>query len=334
MRRAIPNTLKALAFSAALSIGTAAAAQPAAPPVEEPDCQRECLEGWVDRYLAAMRDGNVDPALFARGAKFTENGVELPLGGHGLWFSMSDLGGYKFYVPDIETQQVAFIGTVKEEAGESSTGAASEQLVAIALRLRIENDRITEVEQLAIRPQEGGSPFPDTGAAVEAMGAPHPVFSEAIPEAERASRAELIEQADYYFEGLQRNDGQGYYNFTEDCVRFENGVEVLANYPNPETGQRERMTCKKQFEVALKDVVDSIRDRRFVAVDRERGIVFAFAFFDHKRINWTWQLGELFKLENGLISRIEAVFLRSPYGMQSGWSTYEQGMSEEIQDIR
>jgi hypothetical protein len=27
-----------------------------------------------------------------------------------------------------------------------------------------------------------------------------------------------------------------------------------------------------------------VRDRRFVAVDRERGIVFAFGFFDHHRV--------------------------------------------------
>jgi len=28
----------------------------------------------------------------------------------------------------------------------------------------------------------------------------------------------------------------------------------------------------------------------FVAVDQERGIVFAFGFFDHENINWTWQV--------------------------------------------
>ena len=77
-----------------------------------------------------------------------------------------------------------------------------------------------------------------------------------------------------------------------------------------------------------------IRDRRFVAVDRERGIAFAFGFFDHVQINWSWQLAELFKIEGENIRRIEAVFHRSPYGMNSGWSTYEQGMSEELQSIR
>jgi hypothetical protein len=53
-----------------------------------------------------------------------------------------------------------------------------------------------------------------------------------------------------------------------------------------------------------------------------------------KRINWTWQLAELFKIEHGKIRRIEAVLQRVPYGMNSEWSTYERGISEEIQSVR
>jgi hypothetical protein len=159
------------------------------------------------------------------------------------------------------------------------------------------------------------------------MGAPHAIFTTAIPESERASRAQLIETANYYFTGLENNDGKGYYPFTDDCVRFENAVDVLARGGT-------RTTCKKQFEEGLKGIVDRVRDRRFVAVDRERGIVFAFGFFDHHRINWTWQLAELFRIEKGQIRRIEAIFHRAPFGMPSGWSTYEQSISSEIQDIR
>ena len=96
-----------------------------------------------------------------------------------------------------------------------------------------------------------------------------------------------------------------------------------------------------------------IRDRRFVAVDRERGIVFSFVFFDHAAGKtrtfetpdgrtvtagptqpWTWEIAELFKIENGLIRRIEAILQRCPYGMDSGWSTWEDGRSDKIQDIR
>jgi hypothetical protein len=312
--------------------GPVAIAQPA-PGAPSPACQRACLEDWVNKYLVAMRDQNVDPALFARDIKFTENGVRLPFGKDGLWHGMTAIGSYKFYVPDTETQQVAFIGTVRE----NTRGTGEDQIVAIALRLRILDGKISEVEQLAIRPESTNSSanaWPPTGEGVEKMGAPAPIFRETIPEARRASRENLIRVGNYYFAGLQRNDGKGYYPFTDDCIRFENGVDVLAGRPDPQTGKRTRLTCKGQFETGLKGIVTRIRDRRFVAVDRERGIVFAFGFFDHHQINWTWQLAELFRIEDGRIRRIEAVFLRAPFGMNSGWSTYEQGMSEEAQSIR
>jgi hypothetical protein len=242
-------------------------------------------------------------------------------------------GNYKFYIPDVETQQIAFIGTAKEGGGTpaAAPGAKPAQptTVAIALRLKIINGLISEAEQLVMRPETsltGGSTtskFPPTGEAVDKMGAPHKVFSEVIPENERPSREELIKTANYYFTGLQRNDTKGYYPFADDCDRFENGM------------QSTKTDCKKQFESGqLRNIVSRIRDRRFVAVDRERGIVFAFGFFDHEQINWTWQIAELFKIEKGLIRRIEAVFLRCPYGTNSGWSTYEQGISDQIQSIR
>ena len=114
----------------------------------EDKCNRECLEGYVDRYLDAMLAHEVDPELFAENVIFTENGVRLPFGGEGLWYRMSGKGTYKFYIPDIETQQIAFIGTVKER------GISGEHTVALALRLKIVDKLITEVEQLAIRPEE------------------------------------------------------------------------------------------------------------------------------------------------------------------------------------
>src|SRR5208283_2523691 len=105
-----------------------------------------------------------------------------------------------FYIPDIETQQIAFIGTAREggaapgaKTAGSAPGAkpAEGTIVAIALRLKILNNLITEVEQLVIRPETsltgGGSSsgFPPTGVSVEKMGSPHKVFAEVIPEAER-----------------------------------------------------------------------------------------------------------------------------------------------------
>jgi hypothetical protein len=377
-----------IGWLAAVIVATASSAAVAQPRIVPP-CDRACLEGYVDKYLDAMLANDVSPKLFARDVKFTENGVRLPLGNEGLWFGMSGKGRYKFYVPDVETQQVAFIGTVIENGQTAGANDGQGSLVAFALRLKIVGGLITEVEQLAIRPETtlgggrggaraggaapaaggaargagpGAAPAPapgaqaagagapaggaargaaaappapagargagpaaggaSTGDRVEAMKEPHPIFREVIPEAKRPSREQLVETANYYFTGLARNDGKGYYPFTADCERFENGMATT------------QTNCKAQFENTLRGIVSRIRDRRFVAVDRERGIVFAFAFFDHERINWTWQLAELFKIENGNIRRVEAVFHRAPYGIPSGWSTFEQAMSEAIQSVR
>ncbi len=48
---------------------------------------------------------------------------------------------------------------------------------------------------------------------------------------------------------------------------------------------------------------------------------------------WTWQIAELFKIEKGKIRKIEALLQRSPYGMTSGWSTWDQGMSDALRDV-
>ncbi len=295
-------------------------------PARKPACDRACLQGYMDRYLKAMLDRNVSDDLFVRNVRFTENGIQLPLGNEGLWYGMSGLGGYRFYVPDIETQQIAMIGAVKENMGNHGVNDDQGNNVAVAIRLKIVDGKITEIEQLAIRPTvqlggggargggagggaagagagagagarggaagagaagagagaaaggRGGAGAPagtvgaaaaSTGDRVAAMKEPNPIFSQVIPENERASREELVTQANYYFTALARHDGNGYYPFTEGCVRFENGTTTTND-------------CLAQFTGhSLDNIVDRIRDRRFVAVDRERGVVFSFAFFDH-----------------------------------------------------
>jgi hypothetical protein len=326
-------------------------------------CDRACLENYVDQYMDAMLSHEPSQTLFAKDCRFTENGVRLQLG-EGLWASMVGKGTYKFYVPDVETQQVAFIGTAREEAQTPGDGTP----VAVALRLKIRNGLVTEAEQLVIRPEsnlldpERKPSRPSAAENIEKMGSPHPIFAEIIPPGERPSREEMIKTANMYFSGMQQNDGKGEYPFTDDCDRYENGSRATnvplkpgEKMPDPlkETVYSSAWGCKEQFESGLIHFVTRIRDRRFVAVDRERGIVFSFGFFDHAGGKsryfktpdgrdvvagptepWTWQIAELFKIEKGKIRRIEAVLHRCPYGMNSGWSTYEQGMSDQIQIIK
>jgi hypothetical protein len=175
------------------------------------------------------------------------------------------------------------------------------------------------------------------------------------------SRDDLIKTANMYFTGMQQNDGKGVYPFTDDCNRIENG-SLTTNVPPREgqtvpdpktsTNYSASWSCKQQFESGLLHFVTRIRDRRYVAVDPERGMVFAFAFFDHSAGDtrtfktpdgrtvtggpnqpWTWEIAELFKIEKGKLHQIEAILDRSPYGMLSGWSNWEDGMSSRARDV-
>ena len=48
---------------------------------------------------------------------------------------------------------------------------------------------------------------------------------------------------------------------------------------------------------------------------------------------WTWGIAELFKVYDGQFHEIEAILEHVPCEMNSGWSTWEQGMSDELQDV-
>ncbi len=79
----------------ALLLSVAMACQSTAPEKNVPEsaatqstCDRACLEGYVDKYMDAMLAHDPNKTLFAENCKFTENGVQLPLGNEGLWASM------------------------------------------------------------------------------------------------------------------------------------------------------------------------------------------------------------------------------------------------------
>jgi len=352
------SMLLLLGFSACQQ-GTEIGGTPAAAEKNQVSYSRAELEGFVDKYMDAMMAQNVDPALFAKNVRFTENGIQLPLGSEGLWSNMVGRGTYRFYVPDMETNQIGYIGTAREESNTNADG----DLVAIALRLKIVNGLITEAEQLVTR-AEGGGPGGAGGAggSIERLGAPNPLWSEVIPEANRLSREAYIEITNKYYTGMQQNDGQWDYSFFADtCHRLENGTPTTnvplregQTKPDPKTSTSYSTNwgCREQFESGLLHFVHRIRDRRFFAVDRERGIVFAFGFFDHPAgktrhftahgrevVNgpispWTWQLGQVFKIENNQIQWIEATLHRAPFGMNSGWSTFENGWSDKMQIVK
>jgi hypothetical protein len=293
-------------------------------------CDRSCLEDFVNQYLTALvaHDPSILPLI--KNVKYTENGQRLKPG-DGLWNTASDRGSYKLYIADPQQGQVGYFGTIRENGVPA----------ILALRLKVDNHIISEIETLVARDSIGAM-------RLEKLGNPHHVFLKNIPVSQRTSREELINTANMYFTGLERNDGKGVYPFTDNCNRIENGKQTT-NHPsnNSKPFDIEALGCKEQFETGFFRFVTRIRDRRFKVVDQERGLVLAFVFFDHtgnihnvKLSNgmtvpisvirpWTWEIVELFKVENGLIRQIEAICQEVPYGMNSGWSSWEEGLSNQ-----
>jgi hypothetical protein len=107
--------------------------------------------------------------------------------------------------------------------------------------------------------------------------------------------------------------------------------------PGANTNSVLGLGCADQIKTRNFQPDTEIRDRRFVVVDEERGLVFVEGFFDHdatlrsykltdgrtvqqtRTAPWTWQIAELFKIKDGKIMRIEALVNAVPYGMKSGW---------------
>jgi hypothetical protein len=303
------------------------------------DCDRGCLEGFVDRYLDAMLAHDPGRLPFAPEVKLTENGQRLEPG-DGLWRTFTGKGGYRMFVTDVASGHVAFLGSITE-AGTPAM---------LALHLRIRKGQINAAEALVQRSEKSAQGFEEIGYT----------WRDVLPERERMSRADLIRTANLYFSGMQQNDGKGFYPFDEDCNRIENGT-FTTNAPTPPGQTRpdprtaniysSQWSCREQFESGLLHFVSRIRDRRFVAVDPEHGLVFSFAFFDHMagdtrtfrtpdgrtvtagpKQPWTWEIAEAFRIEHGKIHQIVAIMERVPYGMTSGWSSWQEGMSSEGRD--
>src|SRR5262245_22780821 len=99
------------------------------------DCDRTCLRGMLDQYLAAVVKH--DPAavpLFV-GFRQTENAVVVR-NGTGAWKSVTALGKVQRRYFDAVSQQAAYFGTVEE---------GSEQAI-VTVRIKVDQRRITEAE--------------------------------------------------------------------------------------------------------------------------------------------------------------------------------------------
>lgn len=270
-------------------------------------CDRACLEGFMNQYLDAMVAHNSSHLPVTPNVKYSEDDVVLKLG-EGLWETATARGVYREYFVDPEGGQVAFFGTMKENGHG----------IALALRLKIDNRRVSEAESVVVR-------SPRTFDLMEKAGAPDPILLDTVPPSERLPRTELTAIANQYFEAIEQGNGK-VAPFADDCNRFENGMKTSG-----------ALGCSAQLDTQVFNYISRIFPRRFLVVDQDRQVVFGFFMFNHRGdvlfVNTPGQgnhemmaaakrpfsvdVGEAFRIKGGKIVKVEALMTSLPYGAKS-----------------
>jgi hypothetical protein len=312
---------KILAAVLALAVCTMLGAAPhsrGAGSLASAGCDRACLNGLIDQYLAAMVAHDPSKLPLAKSVKFTEDGVRLELG-DGLWATASDLGNYKLYFDEPAAGAVGVFALVQE----NGTPAILE------IRLKVVGGKITEIETLVARKQTTN--FLNTDGLKEVR----PIFLETVPASERPSHAEMVSMVGKYFDGIEQGNGD-IVAFDKDCVRIENGIQTC---PGSATSPLGALSCGAQLSTKIFTYIHTIQPRRFPIVDDERGLVLAIVRFNHPATQQTvdvpgrgkmtmgkysqWpnstEIAELFKIKDRKIKEITAVIVTQAYKAPTGW---------------
>ena len=282
------------------------------------DCDRECLNHFVDQYLDAVVAHDPSKLPLAKNVKFTEDGVRLEPG-DGLWATASGVGNYKLYFDEPAAGAAGVFALIQENGTPAILQA----------RLKVVGMKITEIETLVARKETTAFLNTDNLTAVR------PVFLETVPPADRPSRAEMVAMVGKYFDGIEQGNGD-IVPFDKDCIRIENGIQTCPGSPTSPLGA---LSCGAQLSTKIFTYIQSVSPRRFPIVDAERGLVLAIVRFNHPATSQTvevpgrgkmtmgrysqWpnstQIAELFKVKDRKIKEISAVIVTQPYRAPTGW---------------
>jgi len=310
--------------AALLAAGSAYALSAQARLFETPlACNRACLIGTADGYLAALVAHDPSRVKLAPDLKFVENTERLKAG-EGLWKTASAApSAFALHVPDPVSGQIGFIGMM-EESGKP---------IQLGLRLKVENGAITEAEHLVVRSFNGSS--------LDNLKTPRPGLSTEILPAERAPREVLLAIGMTYYDSIEQSSGDAT-PFADDCERRENGM-ITAGGGGAGIDGQPRLGCHAQMDSRTFTYIDSIDFRRVWIADPVTGLVFGLSQFRHsmkdKQITIIGRDGKpatrevnfnpfdlpaahIFKVRDNRIHEIEALGFMMPYMSKGGWSDF------------
>jgi len=288
-------------------------------------CDRACLIGVVDTYLAAVGEHDPSKAPLAADVKVVEN-VKRIKPGEGLWKSATSLPTtFRIYVPDPVAQQVGFIGVMQSDGKN----------VELGLRLKLENGKITEAEHIVSEVRDTSMPK----LQKPRMQLVTPMTDDAY----RDARGRLLNIAATYYDALDNNNGS-LAPFADDCVRMENGMQTVRNPvpadPSQGFGLAGALGCAKQLDTNTFEYIDRIENRRVWIADEVNGLAIGFSHFRHPMTKKEFPVygipgqtvrkmdtqkpfdmpaAHIFKIWGGQIHEIEAVGVVMPYNSPTGW---------------
>jgi hypothetical protein len=288
---------------------------------------RPALVALMEQYLAALAKHDPSAVPLAKDVKLVENTEVTPIG-KGLWETAT--GGpteFKIFVADPVAGQVGFIGVIQ----------AKNKPTIIAVRFKVVNGKITEIDHLVIPPY-GKTLNPN-------MEKVRPGLLEPILPSERVPRDSMLKIANSYYEAIVQDNGK-IAPFADSCQRRENGgITANDHTQTPEEAAKDnfspfrKMTCSEQLSTGVMAYITDINRRRLLAVDEEMGTVFAMSIFVHdgklkvmkitgvpgiteRENKWgpfDLPAAHIFKIRGGKIYEIEAIGYIAKHGIKSGW---------------
>jgi hypothetical protein len=285
----------------ALAIGCALLAnQAGAADAKSGTCDRECLRGFITRYLNAMVAHQRSDLPVTGNFRFTEDTVEMKLSDSPLWRDASRLRDYRLDILDVR-EGVAASQAVVEESGMP---------VMLMLRLKIVGGKIAEAETQVTRNKTEGSLFKP-----EALKAPSGAMLALPGDSERNTRDDTIRIAELYPAGLKAGSFVTVDTpFAADAYRFENG-QLMAGQGC--TFRPDCVDIKAQKIPTLSGIAT-----RVAAVDEDLSIVLLrmdFGAGSTRVAGDALIVWEAFKVYGGQIHAVEAFMKNMPLGTPSGW---------------
>jgi len=263
-------------------------------------CDRICLGLILDDYFEALADHDTSRLPISPTVRVTENGAPAAIG-EGLWKQAGEA-----------TYRLDAVDPVLESAASNAVLPENGTRVILFVRLKVADEKITEIETLVIRPGVGQRSAP------EALIDPSP-FHLFVPVTLQASRDEMTLAATAYLDSLATagTDAFSPAPVASTARRVENGVE-----PPPE----QMTSINDQLRQASGADRITVVDRRPVVLDEGRGVILVMGIVNRDSPSRRQIRAEFFKVADGAIRAIQAtVFdLDDPAVQGSGWPMSSQ----------